>query len=439
MENAPLAVGAHLRRRQDRPAQGPFSTAAQHPPQKGIFSREGGASKAPGTFPAVAPATCHHPHPYSGARPAGRGTPGRPLKASSEGAALSNTDPTCSGRPLAPAPRPTPQATERAARSRHSGGHRPRHRAPNSGRTLISPQGTSRWGGGGGQGRRRECGAVPRWPGTRPPSRSRWRAPPARPRRPRKVRGPPVGCGTPAGPGMGVPAPRRPRRLPPAAATPRTVRAPPRPRRTPRTPTPTRPEALRGGRSPEGGGGAGAGDGVRLPSADPRDAGAVGVGRGLAGGGGGRTARVAVPRGPGRPGEMGRGPPRAPAGAAGGWARRPERTGGEQQRGPELGAPGERGGREAGLETASRGPARPGAQPRPGRGRRGEARTHLGVESGGAGVGVHVPGGWVGGGGWGSAEAGVRERARRALRAGGLWHRAGRGRTRPGRGRPGWR
>lgn len=149
MENAPLTLGAHLRRRQDRPAQGPFLTAAQHPPQKEIFSREGGASKAPGTFPAVAPATCHHPHPYSGARPAGRGTPGRPPKPSREGAALSNAVPTCSGRPLAPAPRAAPQATERAARSRHLGGHRPRHRAPNSGRTLISPRGTSRWGGGG--------------------------------------------------------------------------------------------------------------------------------------------------------------------------------------------------------------------------------------------------------------------------------------------------
>lgn len=51
MENAPLTLGAHLRRRQDWPAQGPFSTAAQHPPQKEIFLPRRRSIKGPGNIP----------------------------------------------------------------------------------------------------------------------------------------------------------------------------------------------------------------------------------------------------------------------------------------------------------------------------------------------------------------------------------------------------
>lgn len=105
--------------------------------------------QGPGNIPCGCSRNLSPPPPVLRCSASWKGTPGRPPKASSEKAALSNADTTCSGRPLAPAPRPAPQATERAARSRHSGGRRPRHRAPNSGRTLISPRGTSRWGGGG--------------------------------------------------------------------------------------------------------------------------------------------------------------------------------------------------------------------------------------------------------------------------------------------------
>lgn len=147
---------------------------------------------------------------------------------------------------------------------------------------------------------------------TDPPSLPEQMARAARPRRPRKVRGPPVGCGTPAGPGW---VSRR-RAGPNASRPQRRHRGPLRAAPPPRTPhtDPGRPGgAARGplpGRGEGRGGRAGAGD--RLPSADPPGAGAVGAGRGLAAGGGGGTARVAVPRGPGRPGEVGGGRPREP-------------------------------------------------------------------------------------------------------------------------------
>lgn len=91
---------------------------SQRPPhthhKKGFYSREGEAPRLRQHSLRWLPAPCRHPHPCSGAPPVWKRTPRRPPRASrkaARNAALSNTVLTCSSRPLAPAPRPAPQAT----------------------------------------------------------------------------------------------------------------------------------------------------------------------------------------------------------------------------------------------------------------------------------------------------------------------------------------
>lgn len=278
---------------------------------------------------------------------------------------------------------------------------RPRNRAPNSGRTLISPRGTSQSGRGGAV--RAADASAGRCRGGHgpalPPGADGARRPPAQAP---EGAGPTRGVRDARGARVGVPAPRRPQRLPPAAATPRTPprRAPPPPR-TPHT-DPGRPGGAARGPLPGRGEGRAGGRGRPAPECGPPGGGSRG--------GGARPGRRRGRRDRARSRSEGAGPPRG-GGGGGGRPREPEpgrrramssgrRVGaapGEDRRGAQAraraGGAGRTWGRAAGLETASRGPARLGAQRRPGKGRRGEARTHLGVESGGAGVGVHVPGG----------------------------------------------
>lgn len=227
-------------------------------------------------------------------------------------------------------------AAERAARSRHSGGHRADQPGPNSGKTLISPQGTSQ-GGRGDQGLGPECGAAPpRRPGTRPPSRSRWRATPAR-AGPGRCGAHPWGAGRPRVPGGCPGATQAP--TPPARSC-DTVDpsgpAPPPPHTPHRDPC---PEALRGGRSPEGGGGAARETGSGVP-----------------------TPRTRAPwgRGAACPAEGAAGPRAWPfqggRAAPGKWGGDPANRGGPAE-GHVLGAEGGRGAREAPAGSRGAGPS----------------------------------------------------------------------------------
>lgn len=154
MESVLLRLGAHFRRKPNQPAQGPFSTATEHPPQKGISPEKAEHPRLREHSLRLLAQLVTTPRPCSGARPPRRGARGRPRKASRKGArsaALLNTVPTCSERPLAPAPRPAPRATERAARSRHSGSHKAAQPGPKLRENFnFAPRDIAVGEGGGG-------------------------------------------------------------------------------------------------------------------------------------------------------------------------------------------------------------------------------------------------------------------------------------------------